>query len=507
MFNKHFVLKDHMVAHISTVAFEGLDITKVDVQVQVTAGLPNFIIVGLPDKAVAESKERVRAALNAIGLSLPTKRVVVNLAPSDITKIGSHYDLPIAVGLLVAMKIIPQDAVERFYCMGELSLDGSILPVNGILPTAVRANGEEMGIICPEKQGAEAAWAGEIDIVAPYDILSLINHFKGTQVLPQPNVEVAKSERIYPDLRDIKGQETAKRALEIAAAGGHNMLMIGPPGTGKSMLSSRLIGLLPPLTSEEILEVSTIYSVAGMLAGTGLTAERPYRDPHHSTSMPAMVGGGKRAQPGEVSLAHKGVLFLDELPEFNRDVLESLRQPIETASVTVSRVHSHVTYPARFQLVAAMNPCRCGYVDDADRACTKVPKCAIDYQSKISGPFYDRMDLFIEVPALKPQDMVKIGDSEPTEKVAQRVLKARDLQLARGKMNNEMDGEALEGIVKIEDDAKALLMQAVENFGISMRGYNRILRVGRTIADLAASEATKKSHIAEAISYRKNNYR
>jgi magnesium chelatase family protein len=504
-----------MVAHVTTVAFEGLKVTKVDVQVQVSPGLPTFIIVGLPDKAVAESKERVRAALSAIGLSLPTRRVLVNLAPADLNKIGSHFDLPIAIALLVAMKILPQDAVDEYFCMGELGLDGKILPVSGVLPASIEAKSFDKGIICPEICGREAVWAGDISILAAPNLLSLINHFKGTQVLSQPKIEIKQSDRKnYPDIKDIKGQENAKRALEIAAAGGHNILMMGPPGAGKSMLSSRLIGLLPPLEPEEILEVSVINSVAGRISEGGLSAERPYRDPHHSTSMAALVGGGKRANPGEISLAHKGVLFLDELPEFNRDVLESLRQPIETGQVTVARANTHVTYPARFQLVAAMNPCRCGYIDDADRACTRAPKCAQEYQCKISGPLYDRLDIFIEVPALSPEDMMKESSGESSEVVSKRVAKARQIQIQRYKNDNknyltnaEADGEYLEKTAAPDAEGKKLLMQAVDSMKISMRGYNRILRVARTIADLEGSENIQKNHIAEAISYRQRSYR
>ena len=370
----------------------------VDVQVQTAAGLPAFTIVGLPDKAVAESRERVRAALVAIGLALPPKRITVNLAPADVLKEGSHFDLPIALGLLVAMGVLPGDEIEGYTALGELALDGAIAPVAGVLPAAVAASAASRGLICPAACGGEAAWAGEIEVLAPATILALINHFKGTQVLGPPEPKLVAEPDSGLDLRDIKGQETAKRALEVAAAGGHNLLLVGPPGAGKSMLAARLPGLLPPLDAAETLEVSMIHSIAGQLREGRLSRARPFRDPHQSASLPAMVGGGTHARPGEVTLAHLGVLFLDELPEFQRPVLEALRQPIEAGRVSVARVNSHVTYPARVQLVAAMNPCRCGYLADAALACGRAPKCARDYQAKISGPLFDRIDLHVDCP-------------------------------------------------------------------------------------------------------------
>ena len=375
----------HLVARVHTVAFQGIEVRPVDVQVQVTGGLPAFTVVGLADKAVGESRERVRGALAAIGLALPPKRITVNLAPADLPKEGSHYDLPIALGLLVAMGVLPADEIAGFSALGELALDGSITAVTGVLPAALGAAAEGRGIICPFACGGEAAWAGTTEVLAPPSLLSLVNHFKGTQVLSAPEARLAEAEGSFLDLRDIKGQETAKRALEIAAAGGHNLLMIGPPGAGKSMLAARLPGLLPPLDASEALEVSMIASVAGQLAGGRLTRQRPFRNPHHSASMASLTGGGLRAKPGEVSLAHLGVLFLDELPEFQRAALESLRQPLESGKAVVARANAHVTYPARVQLVAAMNPCRCGHLDDASLACSRAPRCAADYQSRISG--------------------------------------------------------------------------------------------------------------------------
>ena len=367
--------------------------------------MPSFTVVGLPDKAVGESRERVRAALVAIGLALPPDRITINLAPADLLKEGSHFDLPIALGMLVAMGVLPGEELAHYTVLGELGLDGRINAVAGVLPAAIAAAAAGRGLICPAAQGGEAAWAGEIEVLAPPSIIALVNHFKGSQILARPSPEM-QDLAVHPlDLADIKGQETAKRALEVAAAGGHNLLMIGPPGAGKSMLAQRLPGLLPPLDPAEALEVSMIHSVAGQLAGGRLMRNRPFRDPHHSASLPALIGGGLRAKPGEVSLAHHGVLFLDELPEFARATLESLRQPLESGRAVVARVNAHVTYPARFQLVAAMNPCRCGHLDDASLACGRAPKCAQDYQAKISGPLFDRIDLHVDVPAVSPADL------------------------------------------------------------------------------------------------------
>ena len=378
-----------MVARVATVAFEGIEAKPVDVQAQIMPGKVLFNIVGLPDKAVAESRERVRAALVASGLALPAKRITVNLAPADMPKEGSHFDLPIALALMAAIGAIPPDALEGFTVLGELGLDGSISPVAGVLPAAIAANIRGHGLICPYASGPESAWASrEIDIIAPRSLIQLANHFKGTQVLSRPE-PVIRSEGVpLPDLADIKGQESARRVLEIAAAGGHNMLLSGPPGAGKSMLASRLPSILPPLGPKELLEVSMIQSVAGALAGGELTNRRPFRAPHHSASMAALVGGGIRARPGEVSLAHHGVLFLDELPEFQPQVLDSLRQPLESGEVIIARANHRISYPARFQLVAAMNPCRCGRATEPGFACKKAPNatCMAQYQSRISGP-------------------------------------------------------------------------------------------------------------------------
>ena len=501
-----------MVARVNTVAFQGIDVLDIDVQVQMASGLPAFTIVGLPDKAVAESRERVRSALGAMGLALPPKRITVNLAPADVLKEGSHFDLPIAIGLLVAMEVLAAEDIAGYSVLGELALDGATAPVAGVLPAAMGAVAHSRGLICPAQCGGEAAWAGDLEVLAPESLLALVNHFKGSQVLSPPEPKLADEDIRYPDLADIKGQETAKRALEVAAAGGHNLLLIGPPGAGKSMLAARLPGLLPPLEPSEALEVSMVHSVAGMLSNGGLTRQRPFRDPHHSASLPALVGGGLRARPGEISLAHQGVLFLDELPEFARQTLESLRQPIETGKANVARANYHVTYPARFQLVAAMNPCRCGYLDDPAQACARVPRCASEYQAKISGPLFDRIDMHVDVPAVGASDLKLPPPRENSEDVASRVAEARAIQRRRYadlaengviRTNAEVDGKALEAVATPDEPGSELLARAVERLRLSARGYHRVLRVARTLADLAGAEHVGRLHIAEALSYRR----
>ena len=497
-----------MVARIRTVAFQGVEVSSIDVQVQIASGLPAFAIVGLPDKAVGESKERVRAALTAIGLALPPKRITVNLAPADLGKEGTHFDLPIALGLLVAIGAIAGDQLAPYVCLGELGLDGSIASVAGVLPAAMHAAGLGAGLICPKAQGGEAAWAGEIDILAPDNLIALINHFKGAQILSAPKPLLAEEDATYPDLKDIKGQESAKRALEIAAAGGHNLLMIGPPGSGKSMLAARLPGLLPTLDPSEALEVSMVHSLAGQLPDGRLRRRRPFRDPHHSASLASLVGGGLRAKPGEVSLSHLGVLFLDELPEFQRATLEALRQPMESGRVSIARANAHVTYPSRIQLIAAMNPCPCGHLDDAALACGRAPKCAQDYQAKISGPLFDRIDLHIDVPAVSAADLTLPPPAEGSAQVAARVAKARAIQAERYKKdkirtNAEADGELLEQVGALDDPSRKLLTQAIEKFRLSARGFHRVLRVARTLADLEGGGAVKQVHVAEALTYRR----
>ncbi|UDL96351.1 YifB family Mg chelatase-like AAA ATPase [Lichenihabitans sp. PAMC28606] len=504
-----------MVVRVATVAFEGIEARPVDVQVQIANGSVVFMIVGLPDKAVGESRERVRSALTASGLALPAKRITVNLAPADVPKEGSHYDLPIALGIMAAIGAIPADAIAGYTVIGELALDGTITAVAGVLPAAVAANGRGHGLICPRASGPEAAWASrDLDILAPASLIALANHFKGTQVLSRPEPAMRQKGIGGADLRDVKGQESAKRALEIAAAGGHNLLMNGPPGAGKSMLAARLPSILPPLTPRELLEVSMIHSVAGHLSGGELTERRPFRSPHHSASMPALVGGGAGARPGEVSLAHHGVLFLDEFPEFATTVLDSLRQPIETGEVSIARANHRVTYPARFQLVAAMNPCRCGHALEPGYACKRQPneRCMAQYAARLSGPLLDRIDLHIEVQAVTAADLMLPPPAEGSAEVAARVAAARAMQTARYEAlgmpevstNAAAPASVVERVAKLDAKGLDLLRQASEKLRLTARGFHRVLKLSRTLADLDGSGEVGRAHLAEALSYRAN---
>lgn len=502
-----------MVAHVATVAYVGLEARAVDVQVQLSPGAFSFLIVGLPDKAVRESRDRVQAALAALGLALPPRRITVNLAPADLEKAGSHYDLPIALGLLAALGIVDRESVASLVAVGELSLDGRLTPSPGVLLAALHASAAGLGLVCPEAQGPEAQWLATserpLEVVAAPDLGALIAHLKGSRLLPPPaSPPAAPRDFAGPDLADIKGQELPKRAVEIAAAGGHNLLMCGPPGAGKSMLAAAMPGILPDLGTAEALEVAMIQSVAGGLEGGRISRVRPFRAPHHSASMPALVGGGPRARPGEVSLAHLGVLFLDELPEFSRQVLDSLRQPLERGAVEVARAEAHVTWPARVQLVAAMNPCRCGHLDDAALACARAPKCAADYQARISGPMLDRIDLHVDVQPVRASDLLLPPPAETSAEVKARVEAARARQAARYagtpvRTNAEADGQVLEEAAMLDCDARQLLHRAAEAMKLSARGFHRMLRVARTIADLAASEAVTRAHVAEALSFRR----
>ncbi len=497
-----------VIARSYTVAFHGVEAKRIEVQVALSPGIPAFNLVGLPDKAVSEAKERVRAAITALGLALPAKRITINLSPADLLKTGSHFDLPIALTLMAAMDVLPRDQLEGQYSLGELSLDGSLVPVAGALPAALAAAQDDCGLICPAACGPEAAWVEAARVLAPANLLELINHFTGRAVLAEAAPGEVQGLEDHRDLRDVRGQEKAKRALEVAAAGGHHLLMVGPPGAGKSMMSARMPGLLPPLSPAEALETSMIHSLAGVLEEGGISRQRPFRSPHHTASMAAMVGGGRGAQPGEVSLAHNGVLFMDEFPEFPRTVLETLRQPIETGDVVVSRANAHARYPARFMLLAAANPCKCGFLGDTERACARVPQCGEDYLGRISGPLLDRFDLRIEVPAVAVADLSAAPDGDSSATVAARVQAAREIQAGRYAglegiaTNVEIEGDVLEQACVMRPEAAKMLLGAVEKFRLSARAFHRIQRVARTIADLRGEAEIGKAAIAEAIGYR-----
>lgn len=493
---------------LNSIIFNGMDATRIDVQVQLASGLskPEFNIIGLADRAVKESAERIRNVLSALNLSLPPKRLTVNLSPADVEKSGAHFDLPILCGILCAIGILPEDKLSDYLIMGEIGLDGAIVKTDAVLPAGVWANRNGLGLICPAAQGPEARMSGNPNILAPGHVMELINHFKGTQILPMPAAAtMSGAPQTAGDMSDVHGQDAAKRALEIAAAGGHAMLMIGPPGSGKTMLASRLPGILPDMTADEILDTSTIYSIAGQMNGKSLISVRPFRAVHHTASAPALAGGGANARPGEISLAHNGVLFLDELPEFNRATLEILRQPMESGTITISRARQNATYPARFQLIAAMNPCPCGHLGNPAMSCSRAPRCAEAYQNKISGPLLDRIDLHVEVDAVNPWDM-KSNDATPRETSAQiraRVIAARKIQIARqGKINAHLDGPELDAAAHLSPELTEFLNNAAQQMGMSARGYNRIRRIARTIADLRGAADIEMSDLAEALSYR-----
>ncbi|WP_103763732.1 YifB family Mg chelatase-like AAA ATPase [Roseovarius confluentis] len=497
-----------MVARAYTVAFEGVEARQVEVQCAVTPGVPAFSLVGLPDKAVSEARDRVRTALSSMAIALPSKRITINLSPADMPKEGSHFDLPIALALLAALEIIPPDAVEGTCSLGELSLDGSLIPVIGALPAAMAAAEEDRTLLCPKGSGAEAAWVGATQVIGAATLADVVRHYTGQSPLPPAEPGEVTADASGRDLRDVKGQERAKRALEIAAAGRHHLMMVGTPGSGKSMLAARLPGILPPLTAPEALETSMIHSLAGLLTEGGINRTRPFREPHHTASMAAIVGGGRRAGPGEISLAHNGVLFMDEFPEYPRAVLETLRQPIETGEVVVARANAHVRYPCRFLLVAAANPCKCGYLPDPARACARVPQCGEDYMSRISGPLMDRFDLRIEVPPVSFTDLDLPPSGDSSDQMAERVATARAVQQSRFadhadmRLNADAEGEALEEIATPDTEGRDLLNTVAERMGLSARGYHRVLRVARTIADLDGSTDVLRPHVAEAVSYR-----
>lgn len=496
-----------MVLRCTTIAFQGIQAVPVDVQVMVGPGKMSMQIVGLADKAVAESRERVQSAIHASGLSMPNKRVTVNLAPAILPKEGSHYDLPIALALMAALGAIPGDALEGYVVMGELGLDGTIASVAGALPAAIGANGLGKGLICPSGSGSEAAWADpEKDVLAPRSLISMANHFKGTQVLSRPVAGMRDHTDHSQDMADIRGQETAKRALEVAAAGGHNLIFVEPPGSGKSMLASRLPTILPPLIRRELLEVSMIASIAGTIADGKLSSTRPFRAPHHSASM---VGGGLRARPGEVSLADNGVLFLDELPEFTPQVLDSLRQPLETGETVIARANHRVSYPSQLQLIAAMNPCRCGMAGEPGHTCRRGIRCAADYQARISGPLMDRIDLRVEVPSVSASDLMTPTSGESSAVIAERVARARQVQADRFAQlgvacttNAQANNTVIEKVAAPDAAGQKLLKEAADALKFSARGFHRILKVARTLADLDEKTVVGRVHLAEAISYR-----
>ncbi len=497
-----------VVAQTYTVAFEGVDARLVEVQCAVSAGMPAFAIVGLPDKAVSEARERVRAALTEMAIALPSKRITVNLSPADLPKEGSHFDLPIALALLAALDIVPAELAEQTVALGELSLDGNLVPVVGALPAAMAASEEQRTLICPAGCGAEAAWIDAAKVIAPKTLAELVQHMTGKKLLAPATPGQARIAASDLDLSDVKGQERGKRALQIAAAGRHHLLLVGSPGSGKSMLAARLPGVLPPLSPHEALETSMVHSLAGLLDEGGINRARPFREPHHTASMAAIVGGGRGARPGEISLAHNGVLFMDEFPEFGRTVLESLRQPIETGEVVVARANAHVRYLCKFMLVAAANPCKCGYLADAGRACNRAPQCGDDYMGRISGPLMDRFDLRVEVPPVTYTDLDGAATGPGSAQIAETVARARDRQRERFKnsrsmtTNADLSGSALTEAAQPDSEGRALLVKVAEHFGLSAIGYHRVLRVARTIADLEGAAEVRKPHVAEAVSFR-----